>query len=323
MLNEVVFRSETVAPADRFDYWQERLGKTHAPMHLSSDHADDYRATQRLIDLGSVSMWPASYHPLTFRRTPRQIRQSDPEVFHLSLLLQGEGHAAWGKREAHYLPHDLHCNDSSVPYEIHTGGEIIRSVGLEIPKALVPLPHGRARQVVGHRMNGRTGVGALLGQFLTQLTADTTAYRPSDAPRLGMVVTDLVTALFAHVLEDENCLAPETRQRTLLLRIQDFIRQNLHDPDLSPAGIAAAHHISVRYLHHLFRNEDSTVGARIRHQRLEAARLDLIDPALRTTPIHAIAARWGFPRATDFSRAFRTAYGSTPRDHRKQAGRAS
>ncbi|GAB3988835.1 hypothetical protein GCM10029978_112270 [Actinoallomurus acanthiterrae] len=39
----------------------------------------------------------------------------------------------------------------------------------------------------------------------------------------------------------------------------------------------------------------------------------------RTVSIHAIAAGWGFPRAADFTRAFRTAYGAPPRDYRLQA----
>ncbi|MFF0222770.1 helix-turn-helix domain-containing protein [Streptomyces sp. NPDC004629] len=40
---------------------------------------------------------------------------------------------------------------------------------------------------------------------------------------------------------------------------------------------------------------------------------------MRVTPIHAIAARSGFPRAADFTRAFRRAYGVSPSDYRHQA----
>ncbi|MGW7024619.1 helix-turn-helix domain-containing protein [Streptomyces decoyicus] len=322
MLNEMVFRSEDVPAEDRFDYWQERMEQTHAPLHLSSDHADDYRATQRVLELGAVSVWPATFQPLILRRTPKLIRQSDPEVYHLSLLLRGTGAASWGHREAQYSPYGLHCNDSSLPYEIHTSGEMIRSVGLEIPKALVPLRHARANRLIGHPMQGREGIGGLLAQFLIQLTADTSVYQPGDGPRLGTVLSDLVAALFAHTLDAEDSLPPETHQRTLLLRIHAFIRQHLHDPQLTPATIAAAHHISLSHLHRLFQDEDVTVAAQIRRQRLEAARRDLTDPTLATTSIHAIAARWGFPRATDFSRAHRAAYGTTPKDHRHQGLRA-
>jgi AraC-like DNA-binding protein len=149
------------------------------------------------------------------------------------------------------------------------------------------------------------------------------------------VLTDLVAAVLAHALDAEAALTPETRTRELLLRIKDFIGRNLHDPELTPSRIAAAHHISAGYLHRLFRAETGTaaetgtgaaagaetetVASYIRHQRLEGARRDLADPALTGTPIHVIGARWGFPRATDFTRAFRAGYGIPPNDYRHQA----
>ncbi|MGW9499321.1 helix-turn-helix domain-containing protein [Streptomyces prasinus] len=43
---------------------------------------------------------------------------------------------------------------------------------------------------------------------------------------------------------------------------------------------------------------------------------DLTDPRLRSRSIRAIATRWGFVDAAHFSRAFRAAYGVSPRDHR-------
>jgi AraC-like DNA-binding protein len=75
----------------------------------------------------------------------------------------------------------------------------------------------------------------------------------------------------------------------------------------------------VSYLHRLFRqrNGGRTVAAWIREQRLERARRDLADPDQRATAVHAIAARWGFRHAADFSRAFRRAYGMPPRDYRE------
>lgn len=85
--------------------------------------------------------------------------------------------------------------------------------------------------------------------------------------------------------------------------------------------IAAAHHISVSHLHRVFQEQQrgETVASWIRRQRLEGARRDLADPALRTTPIHTIAARWGLPRASDFTRAHRRAYGMSPMEYRLRA----
>ncbi|GAA2977763.1 hypothetical protein GCM10010519_10910 [Streptomyces lactacystinicus] len=90
--------------------------------------------------------------------------------------------------------------------------------------------------------------------------------------------------------------------------------RNLYDPDLSPAGIAAANFMSVRFLHKLFQPEGVTVGGWIRAQRLERCRRDLLRPMAGELGVAGIARRWGFVNSSHFSRAFRAAYGMTPRD---------
>ncbi|MFG2622522.1 helix-turn-helix domain-containing protein [Streptomyces sp. NPDC048507] len=296
------------------------MGRTHAPMDLASERAGDYYAHQRLIALGDVVVWPATFDSLVFRRTRKLIRQSDPEVYHLSLLLQGQAGATWDRQEANYQSHDIHINTSSRPYEIYTGSEPVTIVGVEVPRTLVTLPKGRADRVVGQPVPGRDGVGALLSQFLSLLVSDTAGYLPQDAARLGLVVTDLVTAVFAHVLDADRLVTPETRDRNLVLAVKAFIRRHLEDPELTPGRIAAAHHISRSHLYRLFGAEELTIGAYIRDQRLESARHDLTDPALCGVPIHAVAARWGFPRPADFTRAFRTRYGIAPSEFRRTQG---
>jgi AraC-like DNA-binding protein len=317
MLDESVFNSADLPVQDRFDAWCQRMSLTHAPMRLESECAGDFRAHQRLIHLGAVSIWPASFDQLVFVRTPKLIRQSDPEVYHLSLLRSGTGKASWGDNRTTYRAGDFHLNDSSRPYEIWSDQS--RTVGVEIPKALLPLPRQAMDQAVGRCLSGSAGVGALLSRFLTDLVADTGPYTPADGPRLATVLVDLVAAMLAHTVESAEQPA-ESRARVLTLRVKEFIGQNLHDPDLTPARIADRLHLSRGYLHRLFQGEDETVAAYIRRERLAGAHRDLANPAFATTPVHVVAARWGFPRAAEFSRAFRSAYGLPPSEHRRGAG---
>ena len=295
------------------------MGRTHAPMELSSQRAADYRGYQRVIGLGEVTVWPATFDHLVFRRTPRLVRQSDPEVFHLSLLRHGDGAASWGKRQVGYQQNDFHVNCSSRSYDVSTGTDPVTIIGVEIPRAAMALPLGRADGVVGRRISGRDGMGALLAGMLVQLTSDTSSYRADDAKRLGTVVIDLVTAVFAHALDAEPDLPPETHARALTLRIKSFVQRHLNDPDLTPGKIAAAHHISRSYLYRLFQDEGLTVASYIRDQRLARARQDLTDPSLSGIPVHTVAARWGYSRPGDFTRAFRAAYGVTPSELRYQS----
>ena len=111
----------------------------------------------------------------------------------------------------------------------------------------------------------------------------------------------------------------ETRKHAMLTTIQAFICQHLGDPGLSPAAVAAAHHMSLRSLHQLFHDEGLTVAGWTRARRMERCRRDLSDPALESRPVAAIAMRWGFSSAADFSRAFRAAHGMPPAEYRRSA----
>ncbi|WP_151484251.1 AraC family transcriptional regulator [Streptomyces albicerus] len=321
-----VFRSQDVPAEHRFDYWRELVHRAIAPSDITSDYAADFWAEQRLLELGPVMVWPVSVLPSRFRRTEKLVRQSDPEMYHLSLVLGGGlGFDHVGRSDL-YGPRDLWVSDTSKPYEVRPpdgARRPVTGVGVDFPKALMPVSPDQVRELLGRRLSGREGTGALLTGFLTGLDRQSDALRPSDAPRLGTVLIDLLSAWFAQVLDAEDALPPETRQRAMTAHIRAFIRQNLHDPELTPPVIAAAHHISLSYLHRLFKDHaqagGETVAAWIRTQRLEGARRDLADRTLRATPIHAIATRWGLPRASDFTRAFRTAYGLTPREYRLQA----
>ncbi|MFF2251775.1 hypothetical protein [Streptomyces sp. NPDC058142] len=108
MLDETVFRSGEVPAADRLAYWAERVGRTHAPVRMTSDHAHDFRATQRILGLGAASVWPATFQQLVIRRTPKPIRRSDPELFH-------HGGASPGGRLQPRVPHRVRHHADGVP----------------------------------------------------------------------------------------------------------------------------------------------------------------------------------------------------------------
>jgi AraC-like DNA-binding protein len=272
--------------------------------------------TGRLVRLGALPVWSASFQPLDLRRAARPTRRTGADRYRLALLLEGEAVITCGRRETHLRAGDFYCDDGLRPHEIRTGP--IRAAGALIPEALLPLPRDSAHRVLGHRFPGQDGMAPLLARFPTQIVEHTGAYRPADGPRLGAVLSSLVAALPARTAEPVPCPPPIPRAPLTPL-IMAFIQQRLDDPELTPQSIAAAHGISLSYLHRLFEDEDEseTVAAFVRRRRLERARFDLADPAQADTPVHAVAARWGFARATDFARAFRAAYGLAPGDFRK------
>ncbi|MGW4200321.1 AraC-like ligand-binding domain-containing protein [Streptomyces sp. NPDC004726] len=315
---ETVFRGDQLPARDRFESWRAMVCSSHAPVDVWTDRTGDFRATQRLLDLGPVRISEFDSPEVRSHRTAKQIRQSDPELYFLSFVRTGTAGVDDEERQASIGVGDMLLYSMSHP---HRGvlAPARRTTMMEIilPRALVPLPPAAVDRLLVTRLPARRGTGALLTRFVAQLADDASAYTPADIPRLADVTLDLATAFLAH-----HAPAPspaEAHPHALMLRVKDFIDRRLGDPGLTPDLIAAAHHISLRSLHRHFRNQGTSVAAHIRRRRLEHARRDLTAPHLAATPIHTIAAAWGFPRPADFTRAFRTAYGLPPSDYRRTA----
>ncbi|MEE1784559.1 helix-turn-helix domain-containing protein [Streptomyces sp. SP17BM10] len=328
-----VFRGDDLPAEDRFDCWRELVGRTR-DSEMTSAHAHDFEAEMRRLELGPVTLLKSSFPPARFRRSARRVRQSDREVCHLTLVLGGSLSLTRDPRAGTnvFEPGELTVLDSSHPYDVRAiagrategaGPQAPRTdaLGIDFPMSMLPLPRDRVRDLMGRGYSGHQGTCALLADFLVGLDRQAALLGPAEAPRLGAVVIDLVAAWLARELDAEAALPDDGRQRALVENVRTYIGRNLHDPELSPPVIAAAHHISVSYLHRVFtqQSEGETVAAWIRRQRLERARQELADPALRALPVQAVAARWGLPRASDFSRAFRAAYGVSPSEHRRTA----
>lgn len=318
---QTVFLSDDLPPQERLPCFDEFQVKSAYPMSVRSDHPERFRAIARALELGAVDLVELECSSADVRRTSRQIQDCDPELYSIVFPLRGRIGVVQADREATLGAHEMAWYDSRRPLRVKIAAEeeTATLVRAQVPRSLLPLPAGQVDRIVAVPMSGRGGVGALLAQFLISMTAGSPSYRPADIPRLSGVTVDLMSATIAHHLDAEEELPPDSRKHALFLRVQAFVQRHLHDPEMSPRSIAAEHHISVSYLHRVFQDHETTVSAWIRRQRLERARRDLSDPALRVMPVHRIASRWGFPDHASFTRAFRAAYDVPPTDYRQQA----
>ncbi|NBM16646.1 helix-turn-helix domain-containing protein [Streptomyces sp. GC420] len=328
-----VFDGADISASERFSAWSETCARQLTATHLDrvgcAEATREFHATLRAAELGPIQLADLSYGSLRARRTPRLIRAHDPETYQLALVRTGRQHFTDGSRDVVVGPGSLLLYDSAQPFTAHVPEDIqYSSLVVGIPRKLLPLPEQRIRPLAGTPVHGNDPMARLLCRFLDGIAAPEFARGPdpltgTDSVRLGGIVADLTLALLARRLgEDERLLAAPQRD-TLLLRIRSYIERHLDDHALTPADIASAHHISLRYLHRLFEEQEMSVAAWIRARRLERCRRDLLAPELAAHPVGAIAARWGFPRPADFSRAFRRAYGVSPREYRRLPGAQS
>ncbi|WP_405966205.1 helix-turn-helix domain-containing protein [Streptomyces sp. NBC_00015] len=316
------FSTEHLSGTERFDYWYSIVSQAHFRTTMASDHLDDFLASSHALHLGDIQTFAQSYPPMHARRTPAMIRQSDPELCQLWLTVRGEAGFSQLGRHVDVGEGDLVLYDSSRPCQAWTAAHDhpeVSSLIVQIPRARLPLHSNSLDRLTLTRIQGQTGIGALFRHYLTDLMNHAPQYEECDALRLAHVTLDLLSATLAQAARTENLLPSGTQQTVLRTRVDAFIQQHLADPGLTPASIATAHQTSVRYLHRLYQGQATTIADGIRRSRLQRIHRDLADPRLNARSISSIAARWGLPEPTSFSRAFKTLYGITPRDHRQQS----
>jgi AraC-like DNA-binding protein len=316
-----LIQMDQVPAADRIDFFREMTAAVWVPMECRPDPDADYRAVFRASGLGPLQVVVMDVMPTTVHRTPRLISQADPDMLKMLLVCGGASAVAQGGQQARLSPGEFALYDTRRPYEVRCGvdDEPTQLLTFMFPRSLLPLSPGRLRDLTAVRIPATSGVGELTSQFLLQLARNIDSYTPADAARLSTAALEILAARLAHELDNRDWGTPESRRHARLTAVQGFIKQHLGDPELSPAAIAAAHHMSLRSLHQLFHEEGLTVAGWIRCLRLECCRRELSDPALAARPVAAIAAKWGFSSASDFSRAFRAGHGMPPAVYRRSA----
>ena len=98
-----------------------------------------------------------------------------------------------------------------------------------------------------------------------------------------------------------------------------FIEDNLRDPELSPASVAAGLRISPRYLRTLFAGRGEKASTYIVRRRLEECAKQLRNPSWAGHTLTEIAFAWGFNSAAHFTRTFHEHFGMAPRNYRRSA----
>ena len=293
------------------------------------------RTNHRHVDLGPVRMSLLS-PPSPPDVVELEGRYADglPLIWHLIFATHGPLVLTHDQRALRLEPGSVVLQEPSGLFQLSAAAAApsVRALILHVPEAALALSGKALHEMSGCPASTRSGPAALLASFVSGLATHAPSAEARHTAWLGTAAVNLATAFLdgettlphggnrprpARAVPAEHRSAPSGTD--LLLRdIKAYVERHLRDPDLSPASIAAAGHISLRYLHHLFQRDGLSVGAFLRERRLEHCRADLSDPAQSQRRVCEIARRWGFRDPAVFSRTFKSAYGVAPGAYRRQ-----
>jgi AraC-like DNA-binding protein len=313
---QTLVTTQGTEPARRFDHWVGEVARTmYVAVDARPGPADVFHGRALGSSIGDLHLCWVSADPMQVRNTVRRDASADDGYYKFGLQIAGTAVVEQDGERCRIGPGDLVFCDTSRPYSFTYDGPFRTLLAL-VPRPLIPLGPDSLRPVAARRIDAREGLAGIVVSFLHSLTGHLDQVGAVGLPQVKDSAVSLFTGLLAERAAQQQ---PHWSGPAIMLRVRDHIDRHLAEPDLGPDSLCAALGVSRRYLFKLFAAENTTVAGYIRAQRLRRCARDLADPAMREQPVGLIAARWGLADISHFARLFKSAYGHTPRDHRKQA----
>ncbi|HUS22389.1 MAG TPA: helix-turn-helix domain-containing protein [Aeromicrobium sp.] len=314
-MDQKVFDTRSVRPADRLAFWHEVMHSQILPVGIDP-RRDEALASDamRSTSIGDLQVREVIGGEHLYERTEADVRTGDPNTLNVGLQLTGSSMMIQDGREAVMGAGDVVLYDSSRPFTLAMDARFSWQVFL-LPKDKLRRSDREISKLTAVRIDAQQGVAGIVVRFLRDLTTNLdTVAAPEAAQNLCENASDLIATLVRSELGGTWDVSNPTR--ILLEHALAHISANLCDPELSPDGIAHAIGVSTRRLHQLFEPTGQTVCEHIRDERLGAFGRDLADPRLSRISIARLAAARGLTNPSLAARLFRERNGCTPSEFR-------
>ncbi|MEV0977685.1 helix-turn-helix domain-containing protein [Streptomyces sp. NPDC049915] len=303
---DLVLSTDAVPVGDRLGRWRAALAAALFPMAVTPRGGGPFAGRIASGRLGHLRV-------CSLRADGQRVSRQGPgeALVGIIVLTAGTVTLLQDGRHAAASAGDLLVYDTARPYSLDFPDRFACHI-VHLPRRGLDVSDDDLSRITATAISGTEGVGAILSPFLVRLLDSADSYGPAVATRLAAGVEDLFGTLVA---ERSPLGGADSGRGELVRRIRDHIDRHLEDQGLTPETVAAAHHISVRYLHRLFEDEGITVARLVQRRRLEECARELARGGAAPA-VAVVAHRWGFVNAAHFSRAFRRVYGHSPREWR-------
>ena len=300
--------TDQVAPRDRFALWREALSATHeATLPDGSDPAR-FRALARGWNLGPFLLIETHATAQLLARSERAIRTDQVDHYIIRLQRRGRWDGDADGRAVQTPAGSVMALDMARPTVAQGTG--IENINLLLPREMLD---SAIPPIDMHGLFLQGAMAELLRNHLETLVA-AMPYMPAEAaPDVARATCSLVAACLAPSRE----AAAQARLPLGLARlagIRRYIDRHLASPELTPDALCRGLGLSRSTLYAACESVGG-VATLIQRRRLERIHALLTDPSERRR-ISEIAYQHGFVSKAHFSRAFRNAFGYSPRDAR-------
>lgn len=296
------------------DYIKSFIGRgTETIPHQSTFRSADRLKFKGLIEYGDIGEMGISRVVSSPGRYIRNL--SGPASLEapsmIIVQIRGTGHLEQNGKRTQLVPGNWSIYDTTRPFSIATVCETECLIfTYKFNNKVIQRP---VLEQMSNRCFGREGVEKVARDLMVSVF--------QEYPRLQGITGDAsvkaIASLVETVLGEAANVPYEWHENCFKERIYAYIEENLRDEGLTVSTIADALGYSTRQIHRLFKSEaGETVAEYIWKRRLQRCFDEIRSGTSTNRTITEVAFAWGFSSSAHFSRAFKMAYGVSPRECR-------
>lgn len=294
---------------EKCDEWQNMISISHLPWTLSKATEPEFNAKLAFRFFNDYRIIKCESGAQEGFRSINEIASSDGAYLNLLYIRKGQEKLQLEDKSLWLKEGDMVIWDSTERMSFHVP-DTLEKVSILIPESCLTSVFANAHDYSGIVIPKKSGVGSMLANHIDNMEQHMWHLSTQDLTTMMQPTMAIMATAFGSYAN----ISPGTMRHMSLNRIKQFIISRLHETDLTPSKIAAAHKITRRYLHMLFEDQEQTVSHWIRCRRLDRCRDDLAKSIVTGQTISEIAYKWGFNDLSHFSRSFKSRFGVSPRE---------
>jgi AraC-like DNA-binding protein len=309
------FSTEAFPERERLAAWREIFGRTVVSLEIEPLNLERFQAEATVWQLPGLGVLRASSDAVHLTHSRELIVDDD-----LSFMAAPTSPYAASQlgRNPVLAPGDgVLMNNAEVGSM--TLASASRFITFRVPAAAIAARVGDVGAAIARPVPAGNAARKLLVTYLASMFDAEVLMTPELQQLAATHVYDLL-AVALGATRDTVAMAMVGGVRAARLRAaKAFILQHLGRHDLCEATVAGHLGVTPRYVDRLFETEGDSFSEFVRGQRLTRAQHMLMDPHCAGRSIGTIASDVGFSDLSDFERAFRRRFGSTPAELRSHA----
>ncbi len=313
--SDLSFNTNALPERDRFPMFCEEMFRRIIGSDIAENSSAPFGGELKVRRAGAVCIAHIATTPVDIIRKAHHVSDGNDDIV-VQLWRQGSAHIIQGRRESPVQAYEGIILDNR-----NTGRlcetEPSRVWVLSIPRDMITCRAPNVASFVGLRLTNDPALRLLFGYLEATLALDLGDHRAAEL--FGSHLVDVI-ALAVGGENDTRRLQDQSGVRAArLAAIFRVISDQIANPALSAATVAAKLNISSRYVHVLLEQSGQTFTQYAMGKRLAAAARLLTDDDGQNRKIAAVALEVGFADLSHFNRAFRRHFGDTPSGVRASA----